>query len=73
MMAASHRKARWHFSYLGLAESQGAQGLASDWQDLAQALTSRNAEAAANAARRIIYFMQQEVTKALVARGGALV
>ena len=73
MMAASHRKARWHFSYLGLAESQGSQGPASDWQDLAQALNSRNAEAAANAARRIIYFMQQEVTKALVARGGALV
>ena len=72
MMAASHRKARWHFSYLGLAESQGSQGPLSDWLELAQALTARNAEAAANSARRIIYFMQQEVTKALVARGGAL-
>jgi len=72
MMAASHRKARWHFSYLGLAESRGSQGPSSDWLDLAKALTARNAEAAATSARRIIYFMQQEVTKALVARGGAL-
>jgi DNA-binding GntR family transcriptional regulator len=71
MMNASHRKARWHFSYLGLAESRGSYGPIDDWRDLAAALAARNAEAAANSARRIIYFMQQEVTKALVARGAA--
>jgi DNA-binding GntR family transcriptional regulator len=71
MIAASHRKARWHFSYLGLAESRGAPGPIADWRDLAAALSARNAEMAATSARRIIYFMQQEVTKALVARGTA--
>ena len=72
MMAASHRKARWHFSYLGLSESRSAEGPHASWLNLAAALTARDADAAANSARRIIYFMQHEVTKALVARGGAL-
>lgn len=69
MMAASHRKARWHFSYLGLAESPGSVGPISSWRSLAAALSARDAPVAAEAARSIIYFMQQEVTKALVARG----
>jgi DNA-binding GntR family transcriptional regulator len=69
MMAASYRKARWHFSYLGLEAGRGVLGLGHDWKSLAAALTERNAEAAADAARRIIYVMQQEVTKSLVARG----
>ena len=51
---------------VGLAASAGFRLL------LGQALTARDADAAANSARRIIYFMQQEVTKDLVARGGAL-
>jgi DNA-binding GntR family transcriptional regulator len=71
MMAASHRKARWHFSYLDVAESGGSYGPLDDWTDLAANLTARNPEGAATAARRIIYFVQQEVTKALVARGAA--
>lgn len=68
MMAASHRKARWHFSYLGLEDS-GALGPIDDWRQLADALSVRDAEAAAGAARRIIYFTQQEVTRLLVAKG----
>ena len=71
MMAASHRKARWHFSYLDLTDTGGSYGPLDDWTELAAKLTARNAEGAAAAARRIIYFMQQEVTKALVARGAA--
>lgn len=71
MMAASHRKARWHFSYLELADTGGSYGPVEDWLDLAAKLAARNPEGAANAARRIIYFMQHEVTKALVARGAA--
>ncbi|MBS0362793.1 MAG: GntR family transcriptional regulator [Proteobacteria bacterium] len=71
MMNASHRKARWHFSYLGIAESRGAGGPLEDWRDLAAALRRRDAEAAADHARRIIYFTQGEVTRSLVARGAA--
>ncbi|HEY3947676.1 GntR family transcriptional regulator [Phenylobacterium sp.] len=71
MMNASHRKARWHFSYLGIAESRGSYGPLEDWRDLASALRHRDAEAAAAHARRIIYFTQGEVTKSLVARGAA--
>lgn len=69
MMTASHRKARWHFSYLGLAESRSVYGPLDDWRALAQGLSRRDAEQSADAARRIIYFMQQEVIRALVARG----
>ncbi|WP_296596988.1 GntR family transcriptional regulator [Phenylobacterium sp.] len=68
MMAASHRKARWHFSYLGL-DNSGLIGPLDDWRQLADALSVREAEAAAGAARRIIYFTQQEVTRMLVAKG----
>lgn len=68
VMAACHRKARWHFSYLGLADS-GLVGPIEDWRQLADALKARDAEAAAGAARRIIYFTQQEVTRTLVAKG----
>lgn len=68
MLATSHRKARWHFSVLGLDEG-GAIGPLDDWHALGEALAERRAEPAADAARRIIYFNQQEVTKALLARG----
>jgi DNA-binding GntR family transcriptional regulator len=71
MMNASHRKARWHFSYLGIAESRGSYGPMEDWRALAEALRHRDAETAADRARRVIYFTQAEVTKSLVARGSA--
>ena len=67
MMAASHRKARWHFSYLDLSDRQYRP--IDDWRDLGEKLSVRNVEGAANAARRIVYFGQQEVIKALAARG----
>ncbi|ODT88345.1 GntR family transcriptional regulator [Phenylobacterium sp. SCN 70-31] len=69
IMSASHRKARWHFSYLGLEDS-GAVGPVDDWRELADGLAARDAERAAGAARRIIYFTQQEVTRMVVAKGG---
>jgi DNA-binding GntR family transcriptional regulator len=69
MMTASHRKARWHYSYLGLAENRSTYGPLDDWRALATALRERDANAAAQSARNVIYFMQQEVTKVLVSRG----
>lgn len=68
MLAASHRKARWHVSVLGLDE-RGAIGPLDDWRELGEALANRQADTAADAARRIVYFMQQEVTKTLLSRG----
>lgn len=72
IMSASHRKARWHFSYLGLDEG-GVTGPVDDWRSLADALAARDAEAAASAARRIIYYTQQEVSRVLLARGAKVV
>jgi DNA-binding GntR family transcriptional regulator len=69
MMAASHRKARWHFSYLGLAENRSSYGPLDNWRALAAALRDRDPDKAAQSARNVIYFMQQEVTKVLVSRG----
>jgi DNA-binding GntR family transcriptional regulator len=72
MMAASARRARWHFSYAGLEELEARHGVGpiEEWRRLRIALAARRAEAAAEAARSIIYFTQAEVTKLLIARGG---
>lgn len=67
MMAASTRKARWHFSHLDLSDRPYRP--IDDWRELGEKLAARNAEGAASAARRIVYFGQQEVIKALAARG----
>lgn len=69
MMSASHRKARWHFSYLDLMDRSFRP--LDEWRDLAEKMRVRDAEGAANAARRIIYFVQQEVINSLAARGAA--
>lgn len=71
MLAGTHRKARWHLSSLGL-EAHGFVGPVDEWRRLADGLERRDADAASDAARRIIHRMQQEVTQALLARGGSL-
>ena len=69
MMFASNRKARWQYSFMGLAESPGGTGPMEAWRLLSEALGRRDANAAAEQARQVIYFMQQEVTRVMVARG----
>ncbi|TAJ70187.1 MAG: GntR family transcriptional regulator [Phenylobacterium sp.] len=69
ILAGSHRKARWHLSSLGLDE-RGFVGPVDEWRRLASGLEARDADAASDAARRIIFRMQQEVTQAVIARGG---
>jgi DNA-binding GntR family transcriptional regulator len=71
ILAGSHRRARWHLSSLGL-EERGSVGPIDEWQRLAEALEKRDADAASDAARRIIHRMQQEVTQAVLARGEAV-
>jgi len=69
MIETIGRKSRWHYSYVGLAESPGSLGPVDDWRALADALAARDSEPAASSARQIIYFMQQEVMRVMVARG----
>jgi hypothetical protein len=69
MIASIHRKARWQYSYIGLAESPGGVGPVDHWRALGEALRVRDAEAAADAARKTIYWMQSEVTRVMIARG----
>jgi DNA-binding GntR family transcriptional regulator len=70
ILAGTHRKARWHLSSLGLDE-RGFLGPVDQWRRLADGLEARDAETASDAARRIIFRMQQEVTQAVLARGDA--
>jgi DNA-binding GntR family transcriptional regulator len=67
MMAASQRKARWHFSYLDFSERSHRP--LDYWAELAVRLRGRDADGAADAARRIIHYVQSEVVKTLAARG----
>jgi DNA-binding GntR family transcriptional regulator len=69
MIATVRRKSRWHYSSAGLAESPGALGPVDHWRALAAALGARDADAAAESARRIILFMQQEVMRVMISRG----
>lgn len=72
MILASERRARWHLSYAGLADSDTSVGPVDEWRRLGEALSRRDAAAAADIARSIIYFMQGQVTKMLVARGSTI-
>ncbi len=66
MIAAVRRKTRWHFSYMGLAEGPGPFG---HWRVMRTALAARDASGAAEGARNILYYMQNEVSRVMLARG----
>jgi DNA-binding GntR family transcriptional regulator len=68
MITAVRRKTRWHWSYTGLAESAGA-GPFEHWQVMRAALAARDAAGAAEGARNILYFMQNEVSRLMLTRG----
>jgi DNA-binding GntR family transcriptional regulator len=66
MIAAVRRKTRWHYSYMGLAEGPGPFG---HWRQMRTALAARDAVGAAEGARNILYYMQNEVSRVMLARG----
>ena len=69
MIAAVRRKTRWHWSYVGLAQSEYPQGVFDHWRVMRAGLAVRDAARAAEGARGILYFMQSEVARLMLARG----
>jgi DNA-binding GntR family transcriptional regulator len=69
MIASIRRKTRWHFSYVALAINANGNGPYAFWHHIRAALVARDAEKAAQGARGLINFMQDAVSRILLARG----
>lgn len=69
MIAAVRRKTRWHWSYVGLAERSLAHGPFDQWVVMRAGLAARDPAKAAEGARNILYFMQNEVSRLMLSRG----
>jgi DNA-binding GntR family transcriptional regulator len=67
MVAAVRRKTRWHISYIGLALSP--PGPFDHWRTMRAGLAARDPAKAAEGARRILYYMQTEVSRLMLSRG----
>nr|WP_257215138.1 GntR family transcriptional regulator [Sphingomonas sp. R-74633] len=69
MIEAVRRKTRFHFSYAALALNANGPGPYEYWRRVRAALVARDADKASQAAREILYFMQGEVARIMLARG----
>jgi DNA-binding GntR family transcriptional regulator len=69
MIEAVRRKTRFHFSYVALAINANTPGPYEYWRRVRAALVDRDADKASQAARDILYFMQGEVARIMLARG----
>jgi DNA-binding GntR family transcriptional regulator len=69
MIESIRRKTRWHYSYTALDESAEGPGPFEYWRTIRSALITRDADAASQAARNILYFMQHEVSRGMLSRG----
>jgi len=69
MIDAVRRKTRFHFSYVALAINANGPGPYEHWRHVRAALVARDADKASGAARDILYFMQGEVARIMLARG----
>lgn len=72
MIESVRRKTRWHYSYVALAINVTGPGPFEFWRRVRAALLARDADAASQAAREILYFMQSEVARIMIARGPRL-
>jgi DNA-binding GntR family transcriptional regulator len=70
MIESVRRKTRWHYSYVGLAEGSGRP--IEHWRVLRAGLAARDGALAAEGARNILYFMQNEVMRLMISRGFGL-
>ncbi|PKP86210.1 MAG: hypothetical protein CVT78_13050 [Alphaproteobacteria bacterium HGW-Alphaproteobacteria-17] len=68
MVASVRRKTHFHFSYAALALNNNSLGAYDFWRDVRAGLASRDADAVAQAARNILYFMQGEVARIMLSR-----
>lgn len=73
MIEAVRRKTRFHFSYLALAINANGPGPYEHWRRVRAALVDRDADRASQSARDILYFMQGEVARIMLARGPRLI
>ncbi|MFV3078038.1 GntR family transcriptional regulator [Niveispirillum fermenti] len=69
MIESIRRKTRFHFSYVALALSADGPGPYAHWRRVRAALVKRDANEASQAARDILYFMQSEVARIMLAHG----
>lgn len=70
MIESVRRKTRWHYSYVGLAESAG--GPFDHWRVVRAGLAARDGAMASEGARNILYYMQNEVMRLMISRGFGL-
>lgn len=69
MIEAIRRKTRFHFSYVALAINANGPGPYAYWRHVRAALLDRDADKASQSTRDILYFMQGEVARIMLARG----
>lgn len=69
MIESIRRKTRFHFSYVALALNADGPGPYEHWRRVRAALVTRDADKASQAARDILYFMQGEVARLMLAHG----
>lgn len=67
MIASIRRKTRFHFSYVALALNAKGEGPYPHWRRCRAGLDQRDADAASEAAREVLYFMQGEVSRIMLA------
>jgi DNA-binding GntR family transcriptional regulator len=67
MIESIRRKTRYHFSYVALALTANGPGPYEHWRRVRAALVARDANEASHAARDILYFMQGEVARIMLA------
>jgi len=72
MIESVRRKTRFHFSYVALALTANGPGPYEHWRDVRAALVARDADKASQAARDILYFMQGEVARIMLAHGSRI-
>jgi DNA-binding GntR family transcriptional regulator len=73
MIESIRRKTRFHFSYVALAINASGPGPYEHWRGVRAALIERNADKASQSARDILYYMQGEVARIMLARGPRLI
>jgi DNA-binding GntR family transcriptional regulator len=71
MIESIRRKTRWHYSYVSLAESTDG-GPFDHWRVVREGLASRNGGLAAEGARNILYYMQNQAMRLMIQRGYGL-
>ena len=69
MIVSVRRKTRFHYSYVALALSTDGPGPYQHWRRVSFALSKRDVAEASQAARDILYYMQGEVARIMLAQG----